>query len=305
MYGICRTARALSLGLAALLLTAAPALADPPSEDAIRAAMSAVNADLAAADAGFRLEVVESLAARGTATQGQTVFFDNRTFELGHHFVPGDPRRGGFSDIRWINDLLDGATDDGLTAAMTDGAILRAMDSWQGVDCSTLPLTHLGSFDDDFGVVQSILGFGGNPDFFADVTHAGWLSLAFFEAVFGPAAPNVIGVTFTFLWVDDDGEFTDIDNNGRLDTAFREIYYNDFFTWQIDGDIDVETVALHEAGHGLSQGHFGKAFRTDANGVIHFAPRAVMNAAYSGVQQEFHGTDVGGHCANWGSWPEN
>lgn len=59
VYGNCRTARALSLGLAALLLTAAPALADPPSEDAIHAAMSAVNADLAATDAGFRLDTTK------------------------------------------------------------------------------------------------------------------------------------------------------------------------------------------------------------------------------------------------------
>lgn len=59
MHGNCRTARALSLGLAALLLTAAPALADPPSEDAIRAAMSAVNADLAATEAGFRIDTTK------------------------------------------------------------------------------------------------------------------------------------------------------------------------------------------------------------------------------------------------------
>ena len=59
------------------------------------------------------------------------------------------------------------------------------------------------------------------------------------------------------------------------------------FTWADDGvsHFDIETVALHEAGHGLSQGHFGKIHGTVANGKIHFSPRAVMNAAYSGVQR--------------------
>jgi hypothetical protein len=57
-------------------------------------------------------------------------------------------------------------------------------------------------------------------------------------------------------------------------------------------------------GHGLSQDHFGKIFRTK-NGKLHFAPLAVMNAVYYDVQQELKGTDVGGHCSIWGSWPNN
>jgi hypothetical protein len=38
---------------------------------------------------------------------------------------------------------------------------------------------------------------------------------------------------------------------------------------------------------------------------LHFAPRAVMNAAYSGIQTEIDGSDKGGHCSNWASWPNN
>ena len=67
----------------------------------------------------------------------------------------------------------------------------------------------------------------------------------------------------------------------------------------------METVALHETGHGLSQGHFGKAFVTNSNGKLHFAPLAVMNAGYTGVQQSLAGTDNWGHCSMWGSWPNN
>ena len=67
--------------------------------------------------------------------------------------------------------------------------------------------------------------------------------------------------------------------------------------------IDVETVALHETGHGLSQAHFGQIFGTFSNQRIHFAPLAVMNAAVSVQQHTLRGTDNAGHCSIWGSWP--
>ncbi len=99
----------------------------------------------------------------------------------------------------------------------------------------------------------------------------------------------------------------DIDGNRKTDVAFRETYYNDAFPWGIDTDfpIDIESIALHEVGHDLSQAHFGDVFVDHAAAKLHFAPRAVMNAAYSGVQQELTGTDNGGHCSNWANWPQN
>ena len=133
--------------------------------------------------------------------------------------------------------------------------------------------------------------------FAADIVHAGWVPAGIFP-------PNVIAVTFTFIFVDGAGNPTDIDNNQRGDVAWREIYYNDQFVWRINGDIDVETVALHESGHGLSQDHVGKLFQTISNTEFHFAPRAVMNAGYTGVQQVLTASDNAGHCANWGSWPQ-
>ena len=109
------------------------------------------------------------------------------------------------------------------------------------------------------------------------------------------------------LFIDENGDPTDIDHDGKPDVAFREIYYNDGFFWGINATaypvFDVQTVALHEAGHGLSQNHFGKAFLTLKNGKIHFSPRTVMNAAYSGLQQKLTGTDKAGHSSIWSSWP--
>ncbi|MDH3735275.1 MAG: hypothetical protein OEU54_17220, partial [Gemmatimonadota bacterium] len=152
----------------------------------------------------------------------------------------------------------------------------RAMATWGATSCSSgLSIDETTVFGD------------------WDIIHGGFIGLP----------PGVLGVTFPFIWVDGNGP-TDIDNDGNFDYAFAFIFYNSAFPWAIDGNFDVETVALHEAGHGLGQGHFGKAFGTIANGKIHFAPRAVMNAAYSGVQQSPAGTDNGGHCSIWGSWPQ-
>jgi hypothetical protein len=264
-----------------------------------------INEELEAMGENVRLAVIEYYTAYQEA--GQTIYFDDRTHQLGHHFVPGDPRRGGADHISWLSDQEEG-TANGVTLGDTQSAISNAMATWDGVNCSTIPLSELidGS---DWGIMQFFYGYGGLPFWYADITHAGWLPGDFFEDVLGPGSSDyVIGVTFTFIWLDSPGgDPTDIDNNGKVDVAFREIYYNNEFPWGIDTDwpIDVETVVLHETGHGLSQGHFGKLFRTEANGKLHFAPRAVMNAGYTGVQQKLKGTDEAGHCSIWASWPNN
>ncbi len=293
----------------ALLITGVPALNADPQPNAL----DDMNVALEMMGASHRVVSAEYLTAADSGMMGQTIFANNRgNKQLTFDFVPGDPRRvwGDTvgTGITWINDASEASTASGLVLADTSPAISRAMQTWQDESCSNIPLIGFGDFAFDFGVVQNIVsgGASGSPFVFADITQAGWLAAGFFDAIGGPGASNsIIGVTFTFRFINPDNSSTDIDNNGVADAALREVYYNDNFFWAIDGNIDVETVALHENGHALSQGHFGKISRTDANGKIHFSPRAVMNAAYSGVQQSLTGTDRGGHCSNWGSWPNN
>jgi len=275
----------------------------PPADQAsqqIHGLMTQINTQLESSGAAYRVDYAEYITSLDSANEvGQTVFFNNRgNKQLTAHFVPADPRRGGASNITYIVDQTEGAVD-GLTTAQTTAAIDRAMVTWEGVNCSNIPIVKLPDINGlDLGVVEFQNGLGGSPFVFADVTHAGWLPG-------GILSPNVIGVTFTFIFINPDTSPTDIDNNKKADVAFREILYNNAFAWAINGNIDVETVALHESGHGLSQGHFGKAFVTNSNGKLHFSPLAVMNAAYSGVQQGLSGTDNAGHCSIWGSWPNN
>lgn len=271
-------------------------------EEAVLAMGNEVNARLAEAGVDYRLGMVEWITAPGSEEIGRAVLFaDVGNKQLPFQFVPGDPRRfwsgsGPGDDITWTSDLTQGDAGPGLDP--TQAAIAAAMGTWGGAPCSTLPLTSVVA-PSDVGVFEAILsgGLSGSSVPAADVVHAGFGTVVDDLLPF----PAIAGtVTFSFA--------TDIDNDGHPDAAFRETYYTFNFAWGISPAfpiIDVETVALHEAGHGLSQAHFGKLLRTDKNGKFHFAPRAVMNAGYTGVQQSVARTDLSGHCGLWGQWPNN
>lgn len=220
-------------------------------------------------------------------TVGNAVFFfDRGNKQLPFQWVPGDPRRGGRNDIGYaIDDLgiFGNYNAPGVNAAQSVAAIDRAMATWEREPCSAGLTIPRGDFFEWLA-------------FESDVFHEG----------FFPLPPGVLGVTTPFIFVDPaTGIPTDIDSDGNLDYAFAVITYNSLFLWGIDSNVDVETVALHEMGHGLAQAHFGSAFVTLANNRVHFAPRSVMNAGYSGVQQSLTGTDRAGHCSLFGSWPNN
>lgn len=246
------------------------------------------------------LERAEYITAGDSDEMGQTVFFNNRgNRQLAFDFLVNDPRSIGGNLTVYAVDNTEGATTSGLVNATTEAAIDRAMATWESVNCSN-PMIVKNPTNTDIGVVQAIFGFGGDGNsFYGDIQHGGWLPKAFFDILAPNGGNFILGVTFTFNWVQD------LNEDGVAEVAFREIYYNDNFPWAVGANFDVETVALHEAGHGLSQAHFGKAFGTNSNGKVHFAPRAVMNAAYSGIQTTIKKTDNAGHCSLWANWPNN
>lgn len=244
----------------------------------------------------------EYLTAEESGHVGREIIFSNvGNKQLNADFVPGISLDG--SDA--VSYYIDSKRPSGeLTSEQTGQAITSAMTTWDGVSCSDLGLFQVPSSDRiTTGFISKYFGFGGSYDYVADVVHAGWLGAAFFNRLAPQGSTYILAVTFTIIFTDDHGVPTDIDNNGNLDVAWREIYYNDAFPWAIGAHYDVETIALHEAGHGLSQGHFGAAFFDGGKGKLHFSPRAVMNAAYSGIQTAIAKTDNAGHCSNWSSWP--
>ena len=286
-----------SAACVAALATAGTAHAqmdDPIFTDAVQDRVNAAQDAMAAAGISATIEMAEILTESEEA--GRMVFFNDRgNKQLGADFVPGDGRRfwnlfngAGVDAISYIKEADPVFAPVGLDISEANAAIDAAMATWDGQKCSK-GLNIYDSGDVFFPL----------PGLDADMVHWGWVGLP----------PGILGVTFTAVFIDfNTGQPTDIDNDGNADTAYRFILYNSNFPWATDGNpgaIDIETVALHEAGHGLSQAHFGSLSQTDSNGKFHFAPRAVMNAGYTGVQRDLAGTDKGGHCSNWGQWPKN
>lgn len=276
-------------------------------EAGIRALMDDVNAQLEVQGAGYRVGVAEYITGEGDEIGATIISKDVGNKQLDFDFVPFDVRRpwsgaagGSTDDITYAVDATLDAVPPfgGLLGAQTDAAIVRAMATWDAETCSTLPITRNPDRGIDIGVVAFRVGLGGSPFILADIQHAGWRDIDF--------PGTILGVTFTFIFVDGVGNPTDIDNNGRGDTAFREIYYDPSSSWADDGvtNFDVEAVALHEAGHGLSQAHFGNIFFKN-DGSVKRAPAAVMNPFILGQQRSLLGTDQGGHCGNWANWPNN
>ncbi len=268
-----------------------------------------MNQRLEALDFNVRVISAEWLTDAGSGHHAQAVVADDRNVELGHHWVAGDVRRAAAANsITYLVDAGDGAANPDLTGGQTEAAIDRAVATWSGVPCVSLGIVKLPDTGADPDIVDGLLGFGdvGDP-FLADITHAGWMPAAFFDALLVGGSEYVLSVTFSFIFLDPATDH-DINGDGKLDTAFREIYYNNNLTWGIDADanpFDVETVALHETGHGLSQGHFGRVVRTDADGMLHLDPLAVMNAALARQLHSLQGTDRAGHCSIWHGWPND
>jgi hypothetical protein len=277
------------------------------------ATLVALNRRLAARGLKVRVASASYVTSAASGQAGQTVFaFDRGNKHIGIDYVPNDERRHPGTNITYLVDQSDGATSTApaLTSGETEAAIDRAMTTWETTTrCSNFAIDKVPDpgVDPDIadGLVLGNPALIGTP-FFADIVHAGWEPPALFDALTPGGSQFILAVTFTFSFVDGAGNPTDINHDGQFDTALSETYYNDAFAWGIDVStfpFDVETVALHESGHALSQNHFGKIFRTEANGRLHFAPFAVMNAAISRQEHSLTGTDLAGHCSLWGNWP--
>ena len=272
------------------------------SASTVQEAISMVNDELAAEGVGMALGKVEYVTAMGTDLVGQTVFRNDRTKRLSTRWVPGDARR--LADGNKITQLTSDIFADANfgTPAQVDGepAIDASFDTWNDVSCSTLEIVKRP----DTGMFPSFIL--GNEPFLADISTIGFLPGFVFDFFLGDgASESVLGVTFTFWFIDGPGgPDTDIDNNGLRDTALKEVWYNDDFLWTVSGGgVDIETVALHENGHALELGHFGRIARTNRNGKLHVSPRAVMNAVILGDLREPLGTDNAGFCGNFAKWP--
>jgi len=277
-----------------------------PDGDHIRTRLHALNQRLALEGAPYAVARVElSLAPNANPASPGVVFALDRTLRLTSRWVPGDARRlADGSNITYASFApLMVANGAGPVSAAADAAF----STWNVVSCSNLPLVRRTLAPNVFpGALFALPGFVNDP-LAADVATIGFLPGAFFDLFLGPgASTEVLGVTFTFVFIDGNGDPTDIDFDGRDDTALKEIWYNNTFEWSTTGggDADVETTMLHEDGHALELDHFGRVAVNTKTGQLIVSPRAVMNRFILGVLRTPLGTDVGGYCGNFSSWPD-
>ena len=295
-----------------LTQTEQPAVLAKQGDPAVLAKMNQINAQLAAMGSNLFLNEIEFF----TIGEGRP---SNRILQQPFRWVPNDPRRNADGDnITYLVDKSDGKTASGLKNSDTEPAIDRALATWDDeITCEggdNVDIIKRADRGQDPDIFDSFFGFGGfgNP-FLADIVNAGWLPLAYFDAVVegGPGSGcGVLAFSVTFIFLDGNGNPSDINGDNYLDTALNEVYYNDDFgdptspcqagipndtqPWGIDQalpGIDVETVALHENGHSFGIGHFGPP------------PDAVMNPRYAGMRQDLLNTDEAAYCINYSSWP--
>lgn len=277
--------------------------------------LAELDAALRGAGRGIAIDSAEiMLAADVNIDAATTLIANDRTHTLSSLFVENDPRRGGATDtITYLVDQSDGSALSWLAApggpvgvlpnSVTEPEVDASMAVWDGMRCNGPAVVKLPDTGADPDVLDGLV-FGnpaaiGTP--FADLTHAGWLPGSFFNALVPGGASFILGATVTFVFIDGQGNPTDIDGDGRADVAFREIYYNRSFPWGTGGNesnVDIQSVVIHEAGHGLGLGHFGKIFIKN-NGSLQFAPKAIMNAAYVSEDREIRGTDQASFCQIW------
>jgi len=221
----------------------------------------------------------EFLTSNQSKREGMTIVYNYKKPRPDAEFVSIDPRRGASKLLTYaIGAEL--TKDFNVSGGAVHSAIDKAVKSWVKASRNKLQMQQVFTTE-NLGYVSGQLGFGGYESNIADIQHAGFLPGDFFNILTPGGGDFVLAVTFTFIYFDENGLPTDIDNNNLNDVAFRETYYNDNFNWRnsTSRDYDIETVALHETGHALGLSHFGKGLLCK-DGKIHFTPRAVMNAVY-------------------------
>ncbi|GGW44395.1 hypothetical protein GCM10007383_31040 [Arenibacter certesii] len=232
------------------------------------------------------------------------VIFDKQ-FELVLEYtswVKDDPRRGNGKNVSYnVFEPLSYANGSIPTEAISDDAYMN----WGNSRCGKASIIKEPNLDTFNSAILSIGGEAGNP--FTDINILGHVPGFVFGFIDGLDPKSTLGVTFSFIFVDEEGNPTDIDNDGKADTSLKEVWFNDDFLWtdtpSTNPGIDLASVLTHEIGHTLEAGHFGVGFlNLRAEGSVNYFPRAVMNAYYYEPIHNLRRTDKASYCITFGDW---
>jgi hypothetical protein len=296
--------------------------------------LAEMNEQLAAAGMGFQILKAEIVYQGAANAESKTLLLANdRARGIGSEWVKGDPRRGERTGVTYAiggshfgAPFVWNAAHTGfrqLTGPEIVTQIEEGVSAWRDRSCNNALIERVAvpagkdptQLDEFFRKLPPSANYA-QP---ADIVQAGWQPTQFFRNIAGgPAGDGILGVTFSFIFVDTKGTptptddvATDIDGNGKGDLALAEIYYHGGYLWGADGAADVldfYSIITHETGHALGLNHFGKIFVTKkdlAEGIeideVKFAPLAMMNALYLTGRSEIRGTDNSSFCQLWAS----
>ncbi|MGD2116379.1 MAG: matrixin family metalloprotease [Acidobacteriota bacterium] len=267
----------IALGAAALLLLPGGAIAQEGDTESLTLMLSS-NDGLRAQGMDYIIQQIDYFRQDGSRASV-------RLYQADFGWVPGDARRGATDgSLELLFDAPNGSAD-GLPASAIGNAVSRAGATWGADTClADAPLTEVTHPGGDVTVFDGVAAEGTIGDPFAgDIVVAGFPGSV--ESLFGP---DTIAFSVTFIFIDGAGVPTDMDADGRLDTAHNEVYLNPAMDWTLDPEqgtgFDLETTALHELGHSLGLGHFGAP------------PASVMNPVYAGVRRELFAIDHAALC---------
>lgn len=246
-----------------------------------------------------------------------------------YQWVENDPRRHAADGTTLYYRIDETEPPPGISFAETEAAIEAAVVTYNREACSqNFHLVRVDEgLDDDLGVIQHRLGYGGSTGApRADITFAGWVPASFFPdagvgQAFGVALPIVWDATdSSFAYgvevLDPSRTFVDANGDGKHDMFATEIYFSYDWQYVLDNEelantlfyIDVQTIATHELGHALGMDHFGASTVVlDEEGgfvdiLVNQNSSPLMNTNSFYEKRELSGSDRGSFCGIYGNW---
>jgi len=204
------------------------------------------------------------------------------------------PQTGYNYDISYVLDTSDYTTDNGLSESQITNAFNNAFTTWSSVATCDISFTQNADADANYDYWDSGAATPGKDSstilFYSNIIFGGWMPASYFEALKEGGGATILGVNCSFGFVPGPdvsrgpSGLLDENNDGFDDFAMCEIYFNDYFTWGIGTDYDIETVFLHELGHSIGLGHSNSL-------------NSIMDPYYSGVSRTLSVDDIAGVSA--------